>query len=836
MDSSSSAVTMARPTSDETEALKSGLASKECAGADSENRHGLQLRASAPGSLSSAPPIKHLDPVRGVLKQNFPLESLYKNYEPKHVNNTEGGNPDFMSHTSKNFFLTKKNLLFGEKEKETDHQRFRCSEITKAANLASLSQALGCMDQFRKSQVAGFEKPADKETYMQKLVTNLSEVCQEFNANSSKRNEVSETLSLEHNHGSDSILDLAGGSSARAARGGFSCAVCMTSGSVVSATASLAAVLGYPTDMWVGRNITDFLHPEDKDNFVSQVSENMKLPIENIRLQNTRNKSCNFFSRICMYSALKSGFAVMERQKVYRFLKMCVCFREVNRSDVMAKDVKVEEDEVGIYMFVTAVPLTSPYKSPCQPGPLGEFITKHNTECVWTFLDEDVVSLLGHFPHELLNREIFDIIHPHDLNIVMETFESLVTSKGITSKCYRMKTRNCDYVTVTSTWKMFLNPWTQHLEFIQGSHRVLRGPENPNIFSESTLYPQEENPTEDAIDVKDIIQSDIKQMLQNYARKSSILQIVSGTSLDEKKKLKRFVNTILEGITSRDNNELRRSCEAVVKGTMCPRLQDTGPPPSYRQLNYNENITRFFNSQPKTLVEQDIVSSLSSYEDKPPPRVLKRRGGNSRSGTSQTVTLTGSGDPDLQSSSSVIKSSSTNRKSSLYLLRSSASQPMFASSSQMDLSSGGLVQGSEEDREEPRPPLLTEERMLMHNREMERQMVTKFRQGRNGNFIKLSKTGSSTAPANKHKMENVKDSETSRKQDKSSVNPIPNNSLVADHPCPELPLSLTDSTYSGTTTPHLFVASQSGQEPCNQDTAPHVEPDESISKSLIQVL
>ena len=29
-------------------------------------------------------------------------------------------------------------------------------------------------------------------------------------------------------------------------------------------------------------------------------------------------------------------------------------------------------------------------------------------------------------------------------------------------------------------------------------------------------------------------------------------------------------------------------------------------PPSYNQLNYNDNLSRFFNSQPKTLTEKEV--------------------------------------------------------------------------------------------------------------------------------------------------------------------------------------------------------------------------------------
>ena len=116
----------------------------------------------------------------------------------------------------------------------------------------------------------------------------------------------------------------------------------------------------------------------------------------------------------------------------------------------------------------------------------------------WTFLDDDSVTLLGQFPHELVGTEVFEIFHPQDLNIFMESFESLVLDKSSPNKSYRIRTRNGDYVTITSTWSSFLNPWTRQLEFIQGNHVLVKGPKQPDIFSD-TLQEQEGELSEDIV-------------------------------------------------------------------------------------------------------------------------------------------------------------------------------------------------------------------------------------------------------------------------------------------------------------------------------------------------
>ncbi len=56
-----------------------------------------------------------------------------------------------------------------------------------------------------------------------------------------------------------------------------------------------------------------------------------------------------------------------------------------------------------------------------------------------------------------------------------------------------------------------------------------------------------------------------------------------------------------------------------VLGNISPHHDETGSesPPSYNQLNYNDNLTRFFNSQPKTLTEKEAsaIESSSMYNE-----------------------------------------------------------------------------------------------------------------------------------------------------------------------------------------------------------------------------
>ena len=629
-----------------------------------------------------------------------------------------------------------------KKDKETDEQpNFLSSKESKAAKVATLSQALIAVDQFRKSQASKNEKSDKaKEDEIKTLVSNLTEVCQGSKVTPSKREELSH--GLYGTQVTDTIIE----SGLNLENDGFCVAVSMSNGMVIHTTPTLSSVLGYPKDMWIGRSIIDFVHPKDREFFISQVIDNINLPVEKSKSTNIKNKSRNFYCRFRMYSGLKSGFAVKERKKKFRYFKICVCFSEINN---------VDSEE--IYLFITAIPLSSPYNSSNEDGPIkcknniqGVFTTKHTSLCTFSFVDENFVSYLGHFPHELEGTEMFDIIHPQDLAIIKESFENLVFGKNCRSQPYRMKARNGDYVTLVTTWSCFINPWNQQLEFINGKHTIMKGPKNPQVFTEPVSDDQADLLSEEKVKISSI-QEDIKQILQKTVQKNQISKFHGGNSTESKKKLSSFMGTLLQEVAKAENFDLSRTAKhgAVVIGNISPHQSDSSEsPPSYNQLTYNENLTRFFNSQPKTLSEKDIVvgfvCSPESYEDNPKDIVKqkskkeqrKSKSGGSGEDGGRSLGGSGQGSGEQQGSGTGVSGEDAKNSSSLQIgLSAGHTQPggeeCFMSQDGCTSGSGSrLGSGSRERDEEYKPTAITEELLAVHNREMEKQMISKFKEAK----------------------------------------------------------------------------------------------------------
>jgi period circadian protein len=56
----------------------------------------------------------------------------------------------------------------------------------------------------------------------------------------------------------------------------------MQDGTVIFTTPSIADVVGFPKDMWLGRSFIDFVHPKDRAEFTSHITSGVVKPLTHI--------------------------------------------------------------------------------------------------------------------------------------------------------------------------------------------------------------------------------------------------------------------------------------------------------------------------------------------------------------------------------------------------------------------------------------------------------------------------------------------------------------------------------------------------------------------------
>lgn len=96
-----------------------------------------------------------------------------------------------------------------------------------------------------------------------------------------------------------------------------------------------------------------------------------------------------------------------------------------------------------------------------------EFMSRHNMDGKFTFVDQRVSNVLGYKPQDLLGRSCFDFFHPDDVAHMRENFDQVVNLRGqIISVMYRFRTEDNDWAQLKTQSYAFLNPYTNDVEYI----------------------------------------------------------------------------------------------------------------------------------------------------------------------------------------------------------------------------------------------------------------------------------------------------------------------------------------------------------------------------------
>lgn len=219
----------------------------------------------------------------------------------------------------------------------------------------------------------------------------------------------------------------------------------------------------------------------------------------------------------------------------------------------------------------------------------------------------------------MLGRKIMEFYHPEDMALLKDVYETIML-KGQTGESfcgkvpYRFRAHNGCYITVETEWSSFVNPWSHHLEFVIGYHRVLRGPSNPNVLAANS--DNNAHFPESVVNESKFIQDEILKMLTEPVSRPSdtVKQQVSKRC----KVLASFMETLMDEVTkSGAKGDLKLDLpqesdltfserDSVMLGEISPHhdyfdsKSSSETPPSYNQLNYNENLQRFFDSRPVT--------------------------------------------------------------------------------------------------------------------------------------------------------------------------------------------------------------------------------------------
>ncbi|XP_044752877.1 period circadian protein [Coccinella septempunctata] len=409
---------------------------------------------------------------------------------------------------------------------------------------------------------------------------------------------------------------------------GFCCVISINDGVVLYTTPSLTSVLGFPKDMWLGRSFIDFVHPKDRETFSSQVTMGIALPLVN--LEDVKNSL-----HVCLrkYRGLKStGFGVVEKSVSYQTFHLTVTFKRV----ADGPDKKFTDNNSNMFLVVVAVPVNSAFKLPDEKKKSNKFGMKHTSTCMFSHVDPDVVTNFGFLPQDMVGKSVFDFYHPEDMPLLKEVYESVMRMSQIAgsvfrSKPYRFAVQNGGFALIETKWSSFVNPWSRRLEFVIGLHRILQGPKNPQVF-DLPKDDERKHISDEVMKNAKIIQSEILQLLNKEIARPK--EVAKHQVSKRCKDLANFMESLMTEVKKcnlqlevpHDSDLTVSERDSVMLGEISPHhdyedsKSSSETPPSYNQLNYNENIERFFQSKPKTTAsdgsaERDCTMANNSEAD-----------------------------------------------------------------------------------------------------------------------------------------------------------------------------------------------------------------------------
>nr|3F1N_B Chain B, Aryl hydrocarbon receptor nuclear translocator [Homo sapiens]3F1O_B Chain B, Aryl hydrocarbon receptor nuclear translocator [Homo sapiens]3F1P_B Chain B, Aryl hydrocarbon receptor nuclear translocator [Homo sapiens]3H7W_B Chain B, Aryl hydrocarbon receptor nuclear translocator [Homo sapiens]3H82_B Chain B, Aryl hydrocarbon receptor nuclear translocator [Homo sapiens]4GHI_B Chain B, Aryl hydrocarbon receptor nuclear translocator [Homo sapiens]4GS9_B Chain B, Aryl hydrocarbon recept len=100
----------------------------------------------------------------------------------------------------------------------------------------------------------------------------------------------------------------------------------------------------------------------------------------------------------------------------------------------------------------------------CQPT---RFISRHNIEGIFTFVDHRCVATVGYQPQELLGKNIVEFCHPEDQQLLRDSFQQVVKLKGqVLSVMFRFRSKNQEWLWMRTSSFTFQNPYSDEIEYI----------------------------------------------------------------------------------------------------------------------------------------------------------------------------------------------------------------------------------------------------------------------------------------------------------------------------------------------------------------------------------
>ncbi|XP_041797647.1 aryl hydrocarbon receptor nuclear translocator-like isoform X2 [Chelmon rostratus] len=284
---------------------------------------------------------------------------------------------------------------------------------------------------------------------------------------------------------------------------GFLFVVSCETGRIVYVSDSLTPVLNQSQSEWLGSSLYDQLHPDDTEKLREQLStaENnstgrmLDLKTGTVKKEGQQSSArMSMGARRSFICRMRCGSCPVEPMSMNRLNFL----RNRNRNGLgTAKEGEPQYVVVHCTGYIKAWPpagvsLTdddadntqgSRYclvaigrlQVTCCPGDTDinsisvpvEFISRHNCQGMFTFIDHRCVAAVGYQPQELLGKNILELAHPEDQGLLRDSFQQVVKLKGqVLSVMFRFRSKSREWIWIRTSSFTFQNPFSEEIEYI----------------------------------------------------------------------------------------------------------------------------------------------------------------------------------------------------------------------------------------------------------------------------------------------------------------------------------------------------------------------------------
>ncbi|GFN86768.1 Aryl-hydrocarbon receptor nuclear translocator-like [Plakobranchus ocellatus] len=315
---------------------------------------------------------------------------------------------------------------------------------------------------------------------------------------------------------------------------GFLFVVGCDRGRILYVSDSVKNILHYSQSDLIGQSLLDILHPRDISKVKEQLSSSDLTPRERLIDAKTmlpvkteyppkpthlcsgarRSFFCHMKSAGKVSADLAASMKVKKElmettyhrkrkseQKNYKVIHCTGYLKSWSKAKIgMVEDG--EADDCSILNCLVAVgreqPTFNPYlaedSSHIKVRSL-EYMSRHNIDGKFTYVDERATVILGYLPQELLGTSVYEYYHQDDILALGQIHRKVLSSKEkLETDVFRFKLKNGKFLHLRSKIFGFRNPWTKEVEYIVSTNTVVQMQEvtsSGQMFDPSVFLPDD---------------------------------------------------------------------------------------------------------------------------------------------------------------------------------------------------------------------------------------------------------------------------------------------------------------------------------------------------------